>query len=228
MKTLFIITGVNRGLGEAIYNEITQLNAVVFAISRRFNKQQATNKNTIHWEKDLTNLQEKELDKYLKSIYSKYETIVYINNAATINPIGEVGSFTEKDIKNIYSLNTITPALLSNHIVKNTKENQKVVFLNISSGAAKRPIAGWSLYNSTKAANEMFYNCINNKNITVLNINPGVIDTGMQDIIRNSDMPDVSNFIKLQKENKLQDPKTAAIKILNELYENSHIIRHTR
>ncbi len=228
METVFIITGVNRGLGEALYNELIQLKATVFAISRRFNENQKPKDNTIHWQKDLINLNEEELTNHLKLIYPKHKNIIYINNAATINPIGKVGSFTEKEIRNSYNLNVITPVLLSNHILKNTTKNQKIVFLNISSGAAKRPIAGWSLYNSTKAANEMFYNCIVNDNVTVLNINPGVINTKMQDTIRKSNMPDVADFINLQKENKLQEPKDVAIKILTELYENSHIVRHTR
>jgi benzil reductase ((S)-benzoin forming) len=105
--------------------------------------------------------------------------------------------------------------------LKNFKDNQ-LTLVNISSGAANRPINNWSLYCSTKAFNQMFFNVAESENEQhrFFNINPGVLDTGMQESIRESDFPDAEKFKELQKEGQLKSPFDVAKEILETIQYN--------
>ena len=62
----------------------------------------------------------------------------------------------------------------------------------------------------------MFFNVAESeyKQHRFFNIDPGVMDTGMQKSLRNSDFPDVESFKGLQKENQLKQPSDVAHEIL--------------
>ncbi|MDB9873627.1 SDR family NAD(P)-dependent oxidoreductase, partial [Flavobacteriaceae bacterium] len=205
MKKLVIITGVNKGLGHAFFNLFLKEESItMIAISRNFNNEQKTikNKRVIFIEKDLSELNNVEEELKLNTYYTdQYKEVIFINNAASINPIEAIGNFDNEAIVKAVQLNTIAPLLLTNNIVKSNR-SKRVRIINISSGAAKRPIIGWSIYCSTKSANEMFFNTLklqeeNNKNIEVHNLDPGVMDTDMQKNIRSkseNEMPNVELF----------------------------------
>ncbi len=91
-----------------------------------------------------------------------------------------------------------------------------LTFVNISSGAANRAISNWSLYCSSKAFIEMFFNVAEKEyeRHRFFNIDPGVMDTNMQKSIRDSDFPDLSDFQKLEKEGKLRATKDVALEKL--------------
>ena len=64
--------------------------------------------------------------------------------------------------------------------------------VNISSGAASSPYAGWSVYCASKAGLDHFTRCVGLEQrgqafpVTCIALAPGVIDTGMQEVIRAS------------------------------------------
>ena len=226
MGKLVIITGVNKGLGNAFFNLFLKEEAItIIAISRNFNDEQKTTINTrvIFIEKDLSKLNNVEDELKLNSYYSsQFEEIIFINNAASINPIESVGSFDDESIVKAVQLNTIAPLLLTNNIIKNNRSKRIRIF-NISSGAAKRPIIGWSIYCTTKSANEMFFNTlklqeVNNKNIEVHNLDPGVMDTDMQKNIRSKseeEMPNVELFKEYHKTEQLKSAQEVALNIVS-------------
>ena len=226
MEKLVIITGVNKGLGLAFFNIFLKEEAItIIAISRNFNNEQKTikNKRVIFIEKDLSKLnnvvEELKLNRYYKS---QFKEVIFINNAASINPIEAIGNFDNDAIVRAVQLNTIAPLLLTNNIIKNNS-SKPVRIVNISSGAAKRPIVGWSIYCSTKSANEMFFNTLklqeeNNKNIEVHNLDPGIMDTEMQKNIRSKSeqaMPDVQLFKEYHMTEQLKSPQEVALDIVS-------------
>ncbi|MFV9549501.1 SDR family NAD(P)-dependent oxidoreductase [Algibacter sp. PT7-4] len=233
MKKLIIITGVNKGLGEAFFNFFLKDESItIIAISRNFSENQklikGKNKQVIFLQKDLSTLKDVEAELNLSLYYSpKFEEVIFINNAATINPIEAIGNFKDHAIINSIQLNTIAPLLLTNNIIKHNTSN-KVRIFNITSGASKRPIVGWSLYCSTKSANEMFFNTLklqeeNNKNIEIYNLDPGVMDTDMQKNIRSKEekqMPNVNVFKDYHKTEKLK----SAIEVAQEIVKTHNII----
>ncbi|MDY8138676.1 SDR family NAD(P)-dependent oxidoreductase [Aquimarina sp. 2201CG5-10] len=225
---LILITGINKGLGEAIFDHFIACDEYkIIAISRRINKSQEEllrDNKFIYISIDLINLKNPNQDLGISQLIGEAEELTYINNAAIITPIDKIGSFLNEQILHILHLNTAVPLLITNYLFNEAK-NKKINLVNISTGAAKRPIIGWSLYCASKAANEMFFETLKeqekeNNNVSVLNIDPGVIDSGMQEVIRNTDdkiFPKVKDFIKLKENSELQSPKNAAIKIINQI-----------
>ena len=226
MEKLVIITGVNKGLGLAFFNIFLKEEAItIIAISRNFNNEQKTikNKRVIFIEKDLSKLNNVEEELKLNMYYkSQFKEVIFINNAASINPIEAIGNFDNDAIVRAVQLNTIAPLLLTNNIIKNNS-SKPVRIVNISSGAAKRPIVGWSIYCSTKSANEMFFNTLklqeeNNKNIEVHNLDPGIMDTEMQKNIRSKSeqaMPNVQLFKEYHMTEQLKSPQEVALDIVS-------------
>lgn len=217
MKTTFIITGANRGLGESFVNNL-MLNKDCFVISLSRNlseEQKKYSKSNFHFiEIDLSKQNVAEKIKVLKSLI-KTEVIYFINNASIIEPILKIEELDETAIDRILSVNIKSTMLITKYLLKNFTSNS-IKFVNISSGAAKRPISNWSLYCSSKAFIEMFFSVAESeyKQHRFFNIDPGVMDTNMQKSLRESDFPDREKFKSLQDEGKLKSPKNVAENIL--------------
>lgn len=225
--TTVIITGINSGLGNAFFQHfINNSNYHIIGVSRRITSSQKAlleaDKFT-HLSLDLTMLNDTSEQLDLDKLISKQsKAVIFINNAATIRPINAVGQFDDHEIIKTVTVNTIAPLLITNHILSLNLPNLKLI--NISSGAAKRPIVGWSLYCATKSANQLFFDTLkeqelNNDSLEVYNIDPGVLDSDMQEFIRNTDaevFPMVNDFIQLKKDHQLKEPKLAALEILKE------------
>jgi len=228
MEKMVIITGINKGLGQAFFNFFLQKKkTIIIGITRNLNEEQLKiqNKfnNVIFVEKDLSTLKNIDEEIKLQTYYStEIKEIVFINNAASINPIEAIGNLNEDAIFKAFQLNTIAPILLTNHIIKNNRSKLIRIF-NISSGAANKPIVGWGLYCSAKSANEMFFKTLElqeetNNNIEVYNIDPGVMDTDMQKNIRSKEkkiMPNVDQFKDYYHNKQLKSAKEVALDIIN-------------
>jgi benzil reductase ((S)-benzoin forming) len=225
--TTVIITGINSGLGNAFFEHfINNSNYFIIGISRRITSSQKALLEAdkfAHVLLDLMTLNDTSEQLNLGKYVSKEsKAFIFINNAATIRPINAIGQFNDQDIIKSVTVNTMAPLLIANHILSLNLPNLKLI--NISSGAAKRPIVGWSLYCATKSANQLFFDTLkeqelNNDSIEVYNIDPGVLDSDMQEFIRNTDtevFPMVNDFIQLKKDNQLKAPKLAALEILKE------------
>ena len=104
------------------------------------------------------------------------------------------------------------------------------VVVNISSGAAQKGYAGWSLYCAAKAGMEGFIRALAIEQQAELhpfipiNIDPGVIDTEMQALIRAStalDFPDVDRFVRRKGLGGLVAPSEVAAAVLRILDSSS-------
>src|SRR5690606_25484218 len=112
-------------------------------------------------------------------------------------------------------------------VTKNWKT--KKIVINISSGSGKYPAGGMSVYCSTKAAINMFTECVskeqedNDNPARIHSVDPGMIDTEMQATARNSDV-DFSlkeYFVNAKIEGKLKSSKDVARTIIrNYLFED--------
>lgn len=208
-----IITGISQGLGEELFNLLSKKNVKIVALSRRFLDNQyllEKSENNIQLcMVDLSNITD--VEKVLDEL-SLEDDIIFINNASKITPIDSIQNISNDDIVNSITTNFITPAL----IVKKLSNKKSLFIINLSTGASKRAIQNWSLYCSTKAGIEMFFNVIaddEHKNIEVVNFDPGVMNTNMQQQIRNSKFNDVDVFKSYKSKNILKDAKDVAFEI---------------
>lgn len=221
----YFITGTSKGLGKAVTDQLLKdENNFVFGYSRN---NVITHKNYYHKLVDLNNLEA--VKKVQFPELTNPEKIVLLNNAGTVGDINHVGEINNDQIIACYNINLIAPAIFTNNFVSAYKNisNEKLI-VNISSGAGKSAIDGWSAYCSAKAGIDMFSNVlaeeinIDSSNFKVLSLAPGIIDTGMQTQIRNAKQTGFSNinrFIEYKQNGDLASAEETATKVIRFLSE---------
>lgn len=171
---------------------------------------------------DLSDLEE--LERQLPSLFPQgdYEKVILINNAGWIGEIKPVGKLTPSNIQRLINLNLSAPMILTDGFVKAYEGSAaEKIIVNISSGAASKPLSGWSEYCSSKAGLAMFSKVaaeeMKEKDIKVYSLAPGIVDTEMQGDIRKSDkedFPALERFKDYKNEGRLSTPKEVAEKII--------------
>ncbi len=210
------ITGVSKGLGKEFVEYFLAEGHLVTGIGRShaFDHPKFT---FIHC--DLANVNE------VKSIQfeSKENELVLINNAGLIGKIKRISDQIESDIQEVMTVNTIAPMILCQEFLRQTHLENKLTIINISSGAANRPIPSWAAYCSSKIAMDRFSETIyleeqeKGRNIKVFSVAPGVIDTSMQEKIRATkkvDFSSVDNFIGFHEQGELLSPEFVVSKLV--------------
>jgi benzil reductase ((S)-benzoin forming) len=147
--------------------------------------------------------------------------VTLIHNAGVVTPIGPAGGDDAAALLANLQAN-FSGALLGLAAVVQALQGLKAPkrLLNISSGAAQRPIAGWSAYCAAKAGLEHWLRTVAAEQATepapwtLVNVNPGVMDTGMQADIRAAAFPDQALFVQRHAEGRLQDPAAVAARVL--------------
>ena len=153
-----------------------------------------------------------------------YDEIVAVNNAATLVPIGAASLKNTGDLISNMNINVVSAVMfMSTLIAAFQKHDCRKSIVNISSGAALKPYAGWSLYCMSKAGIEAFVRSVAVEQereahpFSLVNIGPGVIDTEMQGSIRASnaeDFPSIDRFVGLKNSGALQSPQQVASTIV--------------
>ena len=223
-QNLYIITGSSKGIGDALVRQLLRDRSnEIIGISRTV--EHRNDPHFKHIKIDLSNIEN--LIESTDEIFphKEYQKTVLINNAGWIGQIDHLGDLDGKNIQKIFELNTIAPAILMNAFLKKYRvlnQSERIV-INISSGAARKALDGWSCYSSTKAALNMMTEAaqveaeINKTDIRFFSVAPGVVDTEMQSDIRSANERSFSSlkkFKNLKENNELLSPAMAAEKIL--------------
>lgn len=151
------------------------------------------------------------------------EEVVAVGNAAVLGPVGPVDRLSAEDVVQHINVNVISAIRFAAAFVDAFQgHNCPKTFVNITSGAASTAYAGWSLYCASKAALESHVRAIAleqarcDQPVNAISINPGVMDTAMQEQVRNSDaedFPAVEKYARLHEEGRLRSPSTVARQI---------------
>ena len=214
MKKTALITGSSKGIGKELSLLLLEKGYTVFGYSRT---NSIRHKNFHFNQIDLSSIQNLESINLPK--LDEDEHICLINNAGEIGEIDKFGNKKTNDIINEFNLNTVAPSILSNSFIRSYQDQSNhPIIINISSGAALRPIESWGTYCQSKAALDMLTKIINQEHnyIKAYSIYPGVVDTEMQKKIRDTDiekfaLKDV--FVEYFRNNELVDPKIISKKI---------------
>ncbi|MFC5624421.1 SDR family NAD(P)-dependent oxidoreductase [Algoriphagus winogradskyi] len=220
MKSLLILTGHSKGLGRAILDTYLQKEEFeIIAISRTKLGLNKPNLTEISMDFGELEVLETELSNLFPS--DEFEEIILINNAGWIGEIKPVGSLQVKHMRNSVNINLLAPMYLTNAFVAAYKHSTaKKIICNISSGAASKPMESWGQYCSTKAAIAMFTKVAAKENadsqFRFFSIAPGIVDTQMQDEIRQADgldFPEIERFKSYKENGDLSSPESVASKI---------------
>ncbi|MFN8256985.1 MAG: SDR family NAD(P)-dependent oxidoreductase [Bacteroidales bacterium] len=218
----FFITGTSRGIGKALTEEILKARSAFVTGLSRENKFSHANYN--HYFIDLNDLDS--LSNFCFTKFADAESITLVNNAAIIGDINQIGKLDLTAISKVYHINLMAPLILMNGFI-NAYQNLKAkkLILNISSGAARHPVESWGLYCSSKSSIDMITKVASEEqkqyndkiSIRVLSVAPGIVDTNMQTVIRETTRDRfrmVDKFINYKKENQLVSPQETAKKLL--------------
>lgn len=150
-----------------------------------------------------------------------------VNGAATLEPVGPTSATPAACLARAFALNAVAPVWLLGFFLRRAR-GAKLRAVDVSSGAARRPYAGWSAYCATKAALRMAGEVVGEEarayapgsalpvDLSLVSYEPGVVDTEMQEAVRGAvaeAFPQVGRFLELHANGSLHHPSKPAAEI---------------
>ncbi len=147
---------------------------------------------------------------------------LWVNNAGVLEPIGPLLEADPGQLARHVAVNVngvlFGAMLFARHVAARAGTG---VLVNITSGAAARPYAGWAAYCATKAAVDQASEVValeeRRHGLRVHAVAPGVVDTDMQTAIRattDDRFPEVERFRRLKAEEAFNSPAWVAERLL--------------
>lgn len=122
---------------------------------------------------------------------------ILVNNAAVIEPIGAISKTPPEDFARNLHINMVGAFALINAAWPLLKESRGRI-VNIISGASRAALLGWASYCSSKSALLMLTQCADlegkPEGVRCFAFAPGLVDTAMQETIRESGVNEVSKL----------------------------------
>ena len=124
----------------------------------------------------------------------KNRQIIFINIANTLGEINFIGKLKKKKIVESININLISPIILLNFILR----FKVLALINITSGAGFTINKKLSLYSITKLATHRLFEFIKkeNSNIIVKNIDPGIFQSNMHNLLKEKKIIDKKRTAK--------------------------------
>ena len=195
----FLITGVSRGLGEELFEQLAaDPEHRVIGVGRTFTDQQ---RELAEADPDRISLHKMDFAA-ATPVPAELAThgvthACLILNAGMVEPVGAIGALDPAVVRESVAVNLAAPMIVADAFVRALPPGTPGSVLFISSGAATRPIEGWAAYCAAKAGGEMFFRVLAEErpDLYVASVNPGRMDTGMQGVLRRSEFPTKQSYV---------------------------------
>lgn len=148
------------------------------------------------------------------------EEVVAISNAASLDPIGPSHRLDAQEIQRNLNTSFVSAIVFMSETLRRFQgEDCRKTLVNISSGAALKGHAGWSLYCAGKAGLDNHIRALAAEQALeaspfgVLSIDPGIMDTEMQAFIRKTSVdnfPTRERFVGFHRDGALRSPSAIA------------------
>lgn len=219
---LYIVTGTTKGLGRALAEQLAASAANDVVTLSRSPDAIAGVRNCLV---DLTEpaaIPQVLARALAECRLANYAKLVLINNAGVVSPVGLLENCDAADLDANIRVNLTAPLVLMQAFLIGTRDRAVPrLVINISSGAGKRPIAGWTAYCAAKAGVDMATRVAAleaaDSGLIICSLAPGVVDTQMQATVRSvapADFPDVARFQAMKADGTLRTPADVAAQIL--------------
>jgi benzil reductase ((S)-benzoin forming) len=223
---LLIITGGSKGLGKALVEQYRSQGYIIAEFSRTAPYPFSTYADFSTPDSMLACIREP----LAKLAAQEWDEILVISNAATLSPMGPVARKDARDVMRNIHINVTSSIVFIGEVIRLFQDHaSRKIIAGISSGAANKAYAGWSLYCAVKAALESFIRTVaveqddENHPFETVNLDPGVMDTEMQTLIRSADrddFPTVDYFIQRKENGELRTPEQIASGIVDILFQH--------
>lgn len=232
---LAIITGTSAGIGAALADHLLEDGWQVIGISRR--DAAIANPHYQHVTADLADIQQ------LQSIAAsavapvlddaRWQRVGLVNNAASSGASQFLEALPPEALARAFALNTIAPIWLMGFVTNTAPLAAALRIVNVSTGAATRPLPGMGDYGASKAALRLASMTFGEElsssmrpggvraNASVLSYGPGVVDTEMQAHARSVDLPWNQMFKDFHAQGMLQPASAPAKEIAAYLAEDN-------
>jgi len=195
-----LVTGGNRGIGLAVVKALADAGATVHFTARSAANIAAAQRDLgpLKATGHLANM----TDRTAMTALLDHGFDILINNAGVIGPIGRILDILPEDWADNIATNLTAAFHATQTAMRHMVAKGGGTIVNLSSGAAHRPMEGWSAYCCGKAGLAMLTRSVHEEyapqGIRVFGFAPGVVDTDMQGSIRASGINAVS---KIPREN---------------------------
>lgn len=195
-----LVTGGNRGIGLAVTRALAGAGAAV-----TFTARNAANREAALAEFDGLPVEGQVCDVTdragMSALLARGFDIL-INNAGIIGPIGPMLEVDARDWARNIETNLVGAFHATQCALRGMLAMGGGTIVNLSSGAAHRPMEGWSAYCAGKAGLAMLTRATHleygHRGIRVFGFAPGIVDTDMQVMIRASGINPVSQLKREQ------------------------------
>ncbi|MFZ4622870.1 MAG: SDR family NAD(P)-dependent oxidoreductase [Rhodoferax sp.] len=229
---LTIITGASRGMGLAMAQQLIHPQQRLLCISRGSSDALAqaadqAGADLTQWQADLADATPvaARLGQWLANQAApEISSVTLINNAGVIPPIVPLHAADPLELVRALRVGLEAPLVMTAAFLAATRAwTAKRQVLNISSGLGRHPMASQSAYCAVKAGMDHFTRCLAQDEVRQANgarvcaLAPGVIDTDMQQQLRNAhplDFPDQASFVQLKQAGQLTSAQDAAARVL--------------
>ena len=216
-ESLVFITGASSGIGLALARSVPWSPARIVDISRSgapgFEHVKADLSDPAGW-RSVAELFDREVAGFMG------DRILFVHSAGTLLPMGFSGEVDAEGYARQVLLNSASPQVLGDAFLRAAdKTEARCQILMISSGAASSVYPGWSAYGAGKAALDHWVRIAGAEQerrggrCRLLAVRPGVVETAMQEQIRDMDerdFPEVKHFRELADEGALRRPEDVA------------------
>ncbi len=153
-----IITGISRGLGESLAAALLGRGFTVVGIGRASSPALAGERfRFVRFDlADAARVDEVLAPEFAALAATAPESVCLLNNAATVGPVGMLGTLAAQDVATALAVNLAAVVALANLFCRTFADaTQPRRIINVSSGAAQTALPGESLYCVAKAGMEM-------------------------------------------------------------------------
>lgn len=197
-----IVTGASRGIGRATSEHVAALGAAVVLVGRNLSELRGIEDGlaprghrVVVTNEDVT--AEGAFERIFQEAHARFGAVTaLVNNAGTIDPIAPFVDADPIEWEQNLEVNLVAAARACRVAVPVFIAQGRGTIINMSSGAAHRPIQSWSSYCVAKAGLAMLTQVLALEaaasGLRVFGLAPGLVDTQMQARIRESGANSIS------------------------------------
>ena len=211
-----VITGASRGLGAGLAREFER-QGLRLGLCARGQPALPAGERVVSERVDVT--EAAAVDRFARNVEARFGKIdLWINNAGVLEPILPLRDIDAADFRAHIETNLLGVFHGTRAFVQHVRaKGGGGVLINISSGAAQHPYAGWSAYCAAKAAVDLLTRCVQIEEaahqLRAYAVSPGLVDTDMQELIRGCTedvFPTVERFRAAKRDATFNSPEFVA------------------